>query len=89
MKKIHIKSIELMEVLSRSVFEYIIQHYDIEKNNHFAGQGNNGGDVLASSFVTHSRLFNQSITVFYRIIYQMIVKQTIKHYLIKYTYLPL
>lgn len=65
-EKNHIKSIELMEVAARSVFEYIIQHYDIEKKIIiFAGQGNNGGDALALARLLHIAGFSiKVITVF-------------------------
>ncbi|HNZ84896.1 MAG TPA: NAD(P)H-hydrate epimerase, partial [Paludibacteraceae bacterium] len=65
-EKNHIKSIELMEVAARSVFEYIIQHYNIEKKIIiFAGQGNNGGDALALARLLHIAGFSiKIITVF-------------------------
>ena len=62
-----IQSLDLMERAARSIFEYIIQHYDSDKKILlFAGQGNNGGDTLALARLLQLAGYNIAVyTVFF------------------------
>jgi ADP-dependent NAD(P)H-hydrate dehydratase / NAD(P)H-hydrate epimerase len=74
-----IQSLDLMERAARSIFEYIIRHYNKDKRIViFAGQGNNGGDALAVARLLHIAGFD--ITIYTVFLNQRIAPDCEKNY---------